>query len=73
VASQNKLIRRASFDLDCPVDQLKVTEIDYISKGVVGCDRRAAYIWSMNLSSWILNSASQRSSLSNKASLKIKN
>lgn len=57
------LTRRASFDFQCPTDQLRYTEIDNRSYGVSGCGRRAMYIetcqgegW-MRECTWVLNGA----------------
>jgi hypothetical protein len=50
----NALIRRASFDLACPADQLRVEPISGLcttsswsqcTKGVTGCGRRATYTY----------------------------
>lgn len=38
------LTRRASFDFQCPQDQLRYMEIDNRAVGVVGCNKRATYI-----------------------------
>ena len=49
---------RASFDLECPVRDLEIIEIDYDTRGVRGCGRQATYVehrqddgWT-----WLMNS-----------------
>jgi hypothetical protein len=39
------LSKRASFDLDCPIRELKPVDIDERTLGVRGCGRRAVYIY----------------------------
>jgi hypothetical protein len=39
-----KLLERASFDLDCPANQLDVVDLDGPTRGVSGCGRRGSYI-----------------------------
>ena len=41
---EGSLRKRAAFDLNCPVENLAVVDIDGATKGVVGCGRRAAYV-----------------------------
>lgn len=36
-------LKRATFDLDCPMEQLEVTEINGRTVGVAGCDRKTVY------------------------------
>lgn len=36
--------KRASFDMDCPVDALQLEELSQCSYGVRGCGKKAAYI-----------------------------
>lgn len=43
-ASPEQLVARASFDLDCPRDQLVVVDLDARTRGVNGCGRRATYV-----------------------------
>lgn len=38
------LTPRASFDLDCPEEALRITEIDDDTFGAVGCGKRATYV-----------------------------
>jgi hypothetical protein len=37
------LHKQAAFDLDCPLDQLQITELSEDKYGVKGCNRRAEY------------------------------
>jgi len=61
-ATQEQLIRRASFDLQCPAANLKIYQIDKRSRGVTGCGQKAVYVESCagpnnNLDcTWVLNS-----------------
>ena len=43
-AMYDKLAERASFDLDCPPNQLTITELDQSNAGVRGCGRQATYL-----------------------------
>ena len=38
------LVRRASFDLQCPAEQLQTTRLGNNTEGVVGCGQRATYV-----------------------------
>lgn len=54
------LLRRASFDLSCPAEQLQSRPVGqqsdgYDSIGVAGCGRRATYV--LRGGSWILSAA----------------
>jgi len=55
------LTRRASFDFQCPKEQLHYYEIDKRSYGVSGCNRRATYVESCQQGNinctWVLNGA----------------
>ncbi len=59
-ASQEQLVRRASFDLNCPEAQVTVYEIDGRTRGVRGCARQATYVESCEANrsncTWVLNS-----------------
>lgn len=44
VASKDKLLKRASFDMDCPESSLEIVEIDDRTRGVKGCNQRATYV-----------------------------
>lgn len=54
-AHRNTLDSRASFDLRCPAEQLKVTEIDLQTAGVEGCGQRATYIYNDAAHTWLMN------------------
>ncbi|MBZ0118606.1 MAG: hypothetical protein K8H88_16500 [Sandaracinaceae bacterium] len=43
-SSAQELIRRASFDLQCPSEQLRWTTIDESTQGVRGCRQQATYV-----------------------------
>jgi len=43
-ASANQLVKRASFDMSCPEDQIQVVEIDKRTRGVRGCGKQATYV-----------------------------
>jgi hypothetical protein len=55
------LVQRASFDLECPPEQLELTPLGTIpgsmgvigSYGVKGCDQRATYVLSDGI--WVAN------------------
>ena len=47
---------RASFDMQCPREQLHVTEIDGTTAGVEGCGQRGTYIYNRPGDTWVLNS-----------------
>ena len=49
------LVRRASFDLNCPESQLSIEELSPRTAGVRGCSRQAVYV--ADHGQWILNSA----------------
>ena len=51
------LIRRTSFDLDCPAEQLTYKDLGYGSVGVLGCGVRATYRLVSGVG-WILDSQS---------------
>jgi len=50
---------RASFDLKCPKEQIKLTKLDDITFGAEGCDRSATYIYNDYKNIWIMNSTAQ--------------
>lgn len=61
------LTRRASFDFQCPREQLRYTELDERAWGVSGCGKRATYImacqgqgWNEECT-WVLNGAIESS------------
>jgi hypothetical protein len=39
------LERRASFDLNCPREQIDWTTLSERSRGATGCGRQASYVW----------------------------
>jgi len=47
-------LERATFDLDCPREQLSVVELSG-GVGVSGCGRKAIYVFSMDSGAWVLN------------------
>lgn len=57
-------ISRASFDLQCPRNQIELTELskgaDYKvnSYGATGCGKRSVYVRARQSTAWILNSDS---------------
>ncbi len=61
-ATQEQLIRRASFDLQCPAEKIRTYEIDRRTRGVAGCGQKAVYVESCNgpnnnmNCTWVLNS-----------------
>jgi len=58
-APTGHLMNRASFDLDCSRDKLKIVDLDVNTKGVKGCGRRATYVWSCGRNqtcAWVMNS-----------------
>ncbi|HAZ12202.1 MAG: hypothetical protein A2X86_03105 [Bdellovibrionales bacterium GWA2_49_15] len=56
------VLARATFDLDCPKRELKVTSLDggpeYPASmfGVSGCNQRATYLYDLNSGTALLNS-----------------
>jgi hypothetical protein len=46
---------RASFDLNCPAEQLKLTDLDRVTSGVDGCGRRGTYTWIPSENRWVRN------------------
>lgn len=60
--TKQEVLRRASFDLSCPPDQMKVKilggsgdEVEAIRQyGVTGCDRAAVYVHVPNVG-WVLD------------------
>lgn len=41
---ENKTVRRASYDFQCPAGEIRVQKIDVGQYGASGCGRRAAYV-----------------------------
>lgn len=65
-ASVEQLRSRASFDMNCPDNQLQIVEIDGRTQGVIGCGKRNTYIESCEQygrtggktgCSWVLNNS----------------
>lgn len=60
--STGKLRTRASFDMNCPEDQLSLTELDRnrnhqtATYGVSGCGKRSTYIYTRE-TGWVANNA----------------
>src|SRR5687768_24015 len=57
---RENLLRRASFDLDCPAEQLEDVSLNewHTTMGVKGCGRRFTYIWDHH-DGWIANNAAR--------------
>jgi hypothetical protein len=65
---QQGILRRASFDLSCPAQELQASPVgttrrdmpegDYSTVGIAGCGRKATYIH--HDGAWVLNNASVR-------------
>jgi hypothetical protein len=54
--SEGALRTRAAFDMQCPADQVQITELARYTRGVSGCGKRGTYIVNANTLEWILNS-----------------
>lgn len=48
-------IDRAAFEMDCPKEQLKITELGNASVGVSGCGKKQVYVDVLR-QGWVLNS-----------------
>ena len=66
-ASDDQLVRRASFDLNCPEAEIRVTNLGGESRGVTACGQRATYVYHCERTgyagmcesgNWILNGTS---------------
>jgi hypothetical protein len=59
-AGMSNLKKRAAFDMQCPQDQLVVTELGNTTYGVEGCGQRGTYVCKQDTArgcdDWILNS-----------------
>ena len=55
--TEHQLIKRASFDLSCPKEQVKWTELDSnrTTYGAAGCGQRATYVYNARTDQWIMN------------------
>ncbi len=69
-ASVGQLRSRASFDLQCPKNQIQITQIDQRTMGVLGCGQQATYVencagqewlWGGSDCTWIQNTHSRPS------------
>lgn|GEM_PF-888820 len=64
-ATQQQLVDRAAYDLQCPKEQLQVHQIDNRTQGVRGCGQQVAYVESCDGQrtncSWVLNADSRPS------------
>ena len=52
--SQGALKQRAAFDLNCPADQLSVTDLGFRTRGVSGCNKQVTYVRVRG--TWVANS-----------------
>ena len=52
---EKTLRTRAAFDFGCPQEQIRITTLDYTTRGVEGCGMRATYVLSGTTGAWILN------------------
>lgn len=43
-ATEDQLRTRSAFDLNCPAEQLSITFIDGMTRGVTGCGQRVTYV-----------------------------
>ena len=64
VTPSAQLVQRASFDMHCPRNQIRIVEIDDRTDGVQGCGQRATYIevceGSFGDCTWSLDATSRR-------------
>ena len=50
------LAQRASFDFNCPQQQLRFVDMgDNLARGVEGCGRRATYVQNPTTGTWVMN------------------
>lgn len=62
-ATQDQLLARATFDLECPAPQVQVQDLGNRQRGVVGCGRRLSYVEVCeqrvdgNHCAWVINAA----------------
>jgi hypothetical protein len=47
---------RASYELQCPENQLQITDLGDQTAGVDGCGRRGVYVYDSGAGAWLLNS-----------------
>jgi hypothetical protein len=63
--AMDELQKRASFDLNCPGEQLRWTSLGYRTRGVAGCGRQGTYLWNcrpipgaaVERCEWLMNNA----------------
>jgi len=53
---ENAVRKRATFDLDCPKEQLEIEKLGVGTYGVRGCGRKASYVCPTNTSQCVLDS-----------------
>ncbi len=58
-SSLESLKKRAAFDLECPAEQLVISDLGDETKGVAGCGRKATYI---HRDTWLQNGATDPTS-----------
>lgn len=56
-ANREPLDPRASFDLECPEEKLRYTELNEDSWGVRGCGKQATYMWICNTKGYFRSGA----------------
>ena len=62
-ATQEQLLARATFDLECPAPQVQVQDLGVRQRGVLGCGRRLSYVEVCeqrvdgNHCAWVINAA----------------
>jgi len=62
-ATQDQLLSRATFDLECPAPQVQVQDLGNRQRGVLGCGRRLTYVEVCeqrvdgNHCAWVINAA----------------
>jgi hypothetical protein len=65
-ALMQNLRKRAAFDMDCPPDQLRLTELSESAGGKVntvgvrGCEQQAVYVRANEHTNWVLDSKKDR-------------
>ena len=61
-ATDQQLRDRAAFDMNCAPSKLKIEDIDFETRGVKGCGKRAVYVEHCKQNNydctWVLNSSS---------------
>ncbi len=50
------LAQRATFDFNCPLQQIRLVDMgDNLVRGVEGCGRRATYVQNPYTGTWVMN------------------